>query len=34
MLVVGGEVEMGVGSKILLMEAELVLDWEGVLGWC
>lgn len=32
MLVLGGEVD--VESKILLLEAEIELDWEEFLGWC
>lgn len=33
-LVLGGEVDLGVNINILLLEAELALDWEGFLGWC
>lgn len=33
-LVFGGEIGVGVKSKILLLEAELELDWEVFLGWC
>lgn len=37
MLVLGGDMELDVGSKILLLEeAELVPEWEetAFLGWC